>query len=96
MKSARLIVSRTGYTTLMDLATIGRTALLVPTPGQAEQEYLGHLHRGTGRFLVQDQHELDVMDAWERLRDQASGEAKADGHPMLEEALDDLEELLGQ
>ena len=95
MKSARLIVSRTGYTTLMDLATIGRTALLVPTPGQAEQEYLGHLHRGTGRFLVQDQHELDVVGAWERLRDQASGEAKADGHPMLEEALNDLEELLG-
>jgi len=91
-----MIVSRTGYTTLMDLATIGRTALLVPTPGQAEQEYLGHLHRGTGRFLVQDQHELDVMDAWERLRDRGAGTATVGGNSLLKHALNDLEELLGQ
>jgi hypothetical protein len=44
----------------MDLAALGRTALLIPTPGQPEQEYLGDLHRRTGRFLVQAQATLDV------------------------------------
>jgi len=34
------IVCRSGYSTLMDLRTLGRTATLVPTPGQTEQEYL--------------------------------------------------------
>ncbi len=41
---SRLIVSRSGYSTIMDLVTLQQKAVLVPTPGQAEQEYLaGHL-----------------------------------------------------
>lgn len=38
---ARVIVSRSGYTTVMDLAALGKRAVLVPTPHQTEQEYLG-------------------------------------------------------
>ena len=34
------IICRSGYSTLMDLHALGRRAILVPTPGQAEQEYL--------------------------------------------------------
>ncbi|MEZ5173619.1 MAG: hypothetical protein R2850_08970 [Bacteroidia bacterium] len=37
---ARNIICRPGYTTLMDLVNLNRTALLIPTPGQTEQEYL--------------------------------------------------------
>lgn len=59
---AELIVSRTGYTTLMDLARIGKSALVVPTPGQEEQEYLGTLHAKTGRFFVQAQDRLNIAD----------------------------------
>lgn len=39
MKS-KLIICRSGYTTIMDLFALGRTAILIPTPGQPEQEYL--------------------------------------------------------
>lgn len=35
-----MIICRSGYTTIMDLAKLNRQAVLVPTPGQAEQEYL--------------------------------------------------------
>ncbi|OMP32616.1 glycosyltransferase [Mangrovimonas sp. DI 80] len=35
-----LIVSRSGYTTVMDLAKLGKKAFFIPTPGQFEQEYL--------------------------------------------------------
>ena len=38
--SARLVISRCGYTTVMDLLALQKKAILVPTPGQAEQEYL--------------------------------------------------------
>lgn len=38
--SAKLIVCRSGYTTLMDLVRLQKKAMLIPTPGQPEQEYL--------------------------------------------------------
>lgn len=42
---AELVISRAGYTTVMDLLKLGKKSILVPTPGQAEQEYLSkHLH----------------------------------------------------
>lgn len=34
------IICRSGYSTLMDLHELGLHALLIPTPGQTEQEYL--------------------------------------------------------
>jgi hypothetical protein len=43
--ASRHIVSRSGYTTLMELASLGKKALIIPTPGQTEQEYqIGRAH----------------------------------------------------
>lgn len=46
----------------MDLYTLGRSALLVPTPGQTEQEYLGKWHDGNN-FVVQQQNAIDLPKA---------------------------------
>jgi hypothetical protein len=41
MRAAGLIITRPGYTTVMELAGLGiKKVLFVPTPGQTEQEYL--------------------------------------------------------
>lgn len=40
INASRFILSRSGYTTIMDLAKIGKKAFFIPTPGQFEQEYL--------------------------------------------------------
>lgn len=40
LNSSKVIISRSGYTTLMDLAKLGKKAFFIPTPGQFEQEYL--------------------------------------------------------
>ena len=42
--AAKKIIARSGYSTLMDLATLGvlYKAELIPTPGQTEQEYLAN------------------------------------------------------
>lgn len=40
INSSRLIIARSGYTTIMDLAKLGKKAFFIPTPGQFEQEYL--------------------------------------------------------
>ncbi|MEM6966770.1 MAG: glycosyltransferase [Bacteroidota bacterium] len=39
---SEVVISRSGYTTLMDLVFLGKRAILIPTPGQTEQEYLAH------------------------------------------------------
>ena len=44
------IISRSGYTTIMDLVSLNCTALLIPTPGQTEQEYLAEYLSGMGWF----------------------------------------------
>lgn len=38
--ASNIIISRPGYSTVMDLAIIGAHAIFVPTPQQTEQEYL--------------------------------------------------------
>lgn len=55
---AGTVICRSGYSTLMDLYLLNKKNLvLVPTPGQTEQEYLaGHWHRNFGtQFATQPQ-----------------------------------------
>ncbi len=40
IQQARLVICRSGYTSIMDLAALQARAFFVPTPGQTEQEYL--------------------------------------------------------
>ena len=40
INESELIISRSGYTTIMDLAKLNKKAFFIPTPGQYEQEYL--------------------------------------------------------
>lgn len=73
---ARVIVGRSGYTTLMEAAGFGKRALFVPTPGQSEQEYLAKFHCERGRVFSVVQSALDIP------RDLARAEA-ASGLPRL-------------
>lgn len=40
IKASKLVLSRSGYSTVMDLARLGKKAFFIPTPGQTEQLYL--------------------------------------------------------
>lgn len=40
INQSKLVVARSGYSTVMDLAALGKKAFFIPTPGQFEQEYL--------------------------------------------------------
>lgn len=40
MNEASIVISRCGYSTVMDLAVLKKRSLLIPTPGQTEQNYL--------------------------------------------------------
>ena len=40
LQQSSMVISRAGYSTVMDLVTLGKRSILIPTPGQTEQEYL--------------------------------------------------------
>ena len=40
IEKADWVISRSGYSTIMDLAKLQKKSILIPTPGQTEQEYL--------------------------------------------------------
>ncbi len=48
INSSRFIISRSGYTTLMDLSKLEKKAFFIPTPGQKEQEYLAKRMKKAG------------------------------------------------
>lgn len=60
LQKAQLVICRSGYSTLMDLALFGKKALLIPTPGQPEQEYLARHSAGSGRFITRRQGHVNL------------------------------------
>ena len=55
INEAKYIICRSGYSSLMDLSILGKTALIIPTPGQTEQEYLANYMMGKKYFLKAEQ-----------------------------------------
>jgi UDP-N-acetylglucosamine:LPS N-acetylglucosamine transferase len=62
---AGVIICRPGYSTLMDLVSLGRNAVLVPTPGQTEQEYLAASLSAAGTFSAMSQEHFSLDEALE-------------------------------
>jgi UDP:flavonoid glycosyltransferase YjiC (YdhE family) len=60
LKRAALVICRSGYSTIMDLAVLGKKALLIPTPGQTEQEYLAGYLKEKKYFEISSQDELQL------------------------------------
>jgi UDP-N-acetylglucosamine transferase subunit ALG13 len=57
-----LIITRSGYTTIMELVSLNKSALIIPTPGQTEQEYLARYLSNKGLFSTVHQSEIRSMD----------------------------------
>jgi uncharacterized protein (TIGR00661 family) len=60
LNKAKLVVSRSGYSTIMDVAVVGTKALFIPTPGQIEQEYLSKYHNQLGTFYSVSQDAIHL------------------------------------
>ena len=60
ISNAQYIISRSGYTTVMDCIQLRKKAIFIPTPGQTEQEYLAKHLEQLGYFATVAQHEIDL------------------------------------
>ncbi len=64
--SAELVISRSGYSTVMDLIALGKKAIFVPTPQQPEQIFLAdHLMKNRIAFAV-NQRNFSLPEALAR------------------------------
>jgi UDP-N-acetylglucosamine transferase subunit ALG13 len=51
-ENAKIIISRTWYTTIMDLVELWKKAILFPTPNQTEQEYLAEFLKENNYYVI--------------------------------------------
>lgn len=66
--ASQIVICRSGYSSLMDLVTLNKKAILIPTPGQTEQAYLAKRSLERGLFWVQSQENLNLKEAIEKVR----------------------------
>lgn len=88
--ASRLVVCRSGYSTLMDLAVMGKKALLIPTPGQTEQEYLARLLTQKGICYHMLQEEVDLQHGIRRSEDFAGFTGAGNEEALLGKAVEEF------
>ncbi len=60
-----LVICRSGYSSIMDLVTLGKRAIFIPTPGQTEQEYISHYLMEKKIYFSMNQEDFDLVYALE-------------------------------
>ena len=87
--NSELIISRPGYSTIMDLVVFGKRAVFVPTPGQTEQDYLAKKLEEQGSYYFQQQDKIDVELAVEKSK-QYKAIKLSNSFDMLNKRIDKL------
>ncbi len=87
---SRCIITRSGYTSIMELISMNCSALLVPTPGQTEQEYLAAYLSAKGWFATVSQKNLNAGLSLPSKDASWTGEIMDESKKLLEKALNEL------
>jgi hypothetical protein len=84
------IIARSGYTTIMELVSLNCTALIIPTPGQTEQEYLAKYLSEKGWFYTLRQDEIKTGMSLTPGKLRCPGEINALSRILLDEAVKEM------
>lgn len=85
--SSRLVICRSGYSSILDLAKMQQKAILIPTPGQTEQLYLAEQLRLSGRCYSDLQSRFELGRALEKAATYTGFEAITSDAFQLEKAI---------
>ena len=88
LNRSKLVISRSGYSTILDLAVIGTKALMTPTPGQIEQEYLGEYHNKKNTFYSVNQSKINLKKDIEIAKKTTGVKRKCDVKKSVENIID--------
>lgn len=67
ISESEVIIARPGYSTVMDMIAMEKKTILIPTPGQTEQEYLAAHLRKKNMAIVQNQEDFDLKSALQNI-----------------------------
>ncbi|HLX67819.1 MAG TPA: glycosyltransferase [Puia sp.] len=82
---SRLVLARSGYSTVMDLVRLRRRTVYIPTPGQPDQEYLGRYLEEKGFGICMRQRGFLLKEAMDRARGLSNRKAAARNEVLREE-----------
>jgi predicted glycosyltransferase len=94
MLRSHIIICRSGYSSLMDLVTLGKNAILIPTPGQTEQEYLARYLMEKKIYFSMPQRNFDLLYALEMTRN-FPGLVMSNDYKALEERIVAIKKAIG-
>lgn len=63
LENSSIVIARSGYSSMMDFSRLHCTTILIPTPGQTEQEYLAKRCEQKGYAIHAEQSDLDLNQA---------------------------------
>ena len=52
----------------MDLVILNKPAILIPTPGQPEQEYLADYLEAKNKFVIYPQSKLNILEGLDKVK----------------------------
>lgn len=67
LQKARKIICRSGYSSIMDLAVLGKKAIFIPAEGQTEQEFLADMMEEKGFAVQCSAKALNIGEALRKL-----------------------------
>jgi uncharacterized protein (TIGR00661 family) len=92
INKSKVVICRSGYSSIMDFASLGKKAILVPTPGQTEQEYLADFFKKQNIYYSEKQKHFNLMRALSRSSFYLGLKANSD-HSILIERIKKLLEI---
>ena len=87
ISGSSLVITRAGYSSVMELVSLGKGGVIIPTPGQTEQEYLGQYHNGRHGFITVKQNDLERLHEISPEAQGAQWPCFPETGPLMEEAV---------
>jgi uncharacterized protein (TIGR00661 family) len=85
---SKVIIARSGYSTVMDMAALEKKVIFIPTPGQTEQEYLAMLMNEKKVAYSVSQDEFQLTEALEKVRLTKGFTGYTHQHGLVTQAID--------
>ncbi len=89
--ASKILVGRAGYSTMMDCLSMQQPAILIPTPGQPEQQYLAKRHADHPLWVMQMQGQVVLQEGLSALQSRVPYQPRWDpSSAMLRRAMTDI------
>ncbi len=87
---SELVICRSGFSTIMDLARLGKPSVVIPTPGQSEQEYLADYLSQKRLAIKKNQNSFILSEAFEEAKNFSFEKYEEQNNSLLTNAVREL------